>query len=71
MTNQDGGFEINTIWFIADRLRFDFSTCWFSFSKLDNDTLVGVKIQVGLWKLCATARKANWCLEHKVNNKFM
>lgn len=25
----------------------------------------GVKLQVGLWKLCAKARKANWCLEHK------
>lgn len=24
-----------------------------------------VKLQVGLWKLCAKARKANWCLAHK------
>lgn len=25
----------------------------------------GVKLQAGLLKLCAKARKANWCLEHK------
>lgn len=25
----------------------------------------GVKIQVGLWKLCAKARKRKWCLEDK------
>lgn len=25
----------------------------------------GVKIQIGLWKLCGKVRKRNWCLEDK------
>eukprot|EP00105_Crassostrea_gigas_P029614 XP_011451605.1 PREDICTED: uncharacterized protein LOC105345225 [Crassostrea gigas] len=31
----------------------------------------GVKIQIGLWKLCAKVRKRNWCLEDKDVRDFL